>query len=30
MHDNWTFVKHIYVYVNVDVIVVRPRFMQQE
>jgi hypothetical protein len=29
-HDNLTFVKHIYVDVNIDVIVVRLRFMQQE
>jgi hypothetical protein len=29
-HDNLTFVKHIYVDVNTDVIVMRPRFMQQD
>jgi hypothetical protein len=29
MHINLTFVKHIYVDMNVEVIVVRPRFMQQ-
>jgi hypothetical protein len=28
--DNLTSVRHIYMYVNVDVIVVRPRFMQQD
>jgi hypothetical protein len=30
VHGNLTFVKHSYVYVNVDMITVRPRFMQQE
>jgi hypothetical protein len=28
--QNLTFVKHNYVYVNIDVIIVRPRFVQQE
>jgi hypothetical protein len=30
MHENLTFVKHIYVDVNVNVITVRLRFMQQD
>jgi hypothetical protein len=30
MHDNLTFMKHIYVDVNTDVIIVRLRFMQQD
>jgi hypothetical protein len=30
VHDNLTFMKHIYVDVNVDVMPMRPRFMQQE
>jgi hypothetical protein len=29
-HSNLTFVKHIYVDVKVDVIIMRPRFVQQE
>jgi hypothetical protein len=29
-HDNLTFVKHIYVDLNTNVIVVRLRFMQQD
>jgi hypothetical protein len=30
MHEHLTFVKHIYVDVNADVMAARPRFMQQE
>jgi hypothetical protein len=30
VHDNLTFVKHIYIYVNVDVIVMRQILVQQE
>jgi hypothetical protein len=30
MHDNLTFMKHIYVDVNTDVIIMRLRFMQQD
>jgi hypothetical protein len=29
-HEQLTFMKHIYIDVNTDVIVVRPRIMQQE
>jgi hypothetical protein len=29
-HGNLTFMKHIYIDVNVDVITMRPRFVQQE
>jgi hypothetical protein len=30
VHDNLTFMKHIYVDVNADVIIVMPRFMEQD
>jgi hypothetical protein len=30
VHDNLMFMKHIYVDMNIDVIIVRLRFVQQE
>jgi hypothetical protein len=30
VHDNLTFVKHNYVDMNIDVIIMRPRFVQQD